>query len=133
VANQYYERGASPTCIVYFEAGAQQYPCEGWTDFGCTVLVWWLCAVKRLLTGGAYDELLFMDGPHAMYVTRSGDRALITTREGSVFGNVTLAELTLAIIDGASIAAEFLNRNAHGNHDAQLISKRVDEVRACLK
>jgi hypothetical protein len=48
------------------------FPGRGWSDFVVVVLGWWLAALKELIRGAQSAELLFMDGPFVICITKEG-------------------------------------------------------------
>ena len=56
---------------IFFEYDGKQFPDAKWTDFLVVILGWWSKSLMDLMDGVAEKaELLFMDGPYLVKVTR---------------------------------------------------------------
>jgi hypothetical protein len=111
ILGRYGSRGSSLLFQIAFENDGIQFPHEGWVDFGCVVLGWWMTAIFRLAEGSHEEELCFMDGPYTLMAYRRDSELMLRASEGPAFeAKTSLAELRKEVSAAANAVLRHVSR-----------------------
>lgn len=107
---RYHERSNTSFFGIYWQHENTFYPSSNWTDFGSTILGWWVTAAINLFHGSRNEELLFMDGPFCIKVTRKEALLDFAADELSIPCECSLQQFISLLIEAATLVVDELKR-----------------------
>ncbi len=125
-----YEGRNSPLLFsIVLEDDGQVFPEDGWLDFGCVILGWWIGAVLRMSAGTSEEELAFMDGPFTLIATRTEERLNIRSSEGDPFlAATTLSSFSSAVRQAANEALRHMSEAGVSGDDVRALDIALREL-----
>ena len=122
------------TGVLYFSITAESFPNEKWDDFVTILLWWWQDALLRLLTGVQRSaDLLFMDGPYRLHVSRLRGNELSVVRfaRDRQFGDAILGDIRVLksdLVAAAKVVLAYCLENGLANRDVDELVKRTAQL-----
>lgn len=120
----YSSRGAGSFFDIRWQHDGEYYPSRDWTDFGATILGWWMTEIASLNQQSRHGELSFMDGPYAISLSLQEDAncVLCKFRTSKMNWTASLSDIKAEVIRGTKVVVEKLEQLDVNQNERSMLS-----------